>query len=121
MPLPKLGQLLYPYLGLRGQSHLSEIVERAKARRQRLGSTLFSACVGFFLPMGMLVLLAAPFFVFIPRRLLWLRHDIEMVTFLAIVFLTLGRWRAFSAARAPVARLPDRCIITSGKGLARDR
>ena len=99
MPLPKLGQLLYPYLGLRGQGHLSEIVEPAKARRQRLGSTLFSACVGFFLPMGMLVLLAAPFFVFIPRRLLWLRHDIEMVTFLAIVFLTLTGWRMWQRKR----------------------
>jgi len=48
--------------------------------------------VGFFLAMGMLVLLATPFFVFIPRRLLWLRHDIEMITFLAIVFLTLAGW-----------------------------
>jgi hypothetical protein len=49
--------------------------------------------------MGMLVLLAAPFFVFIPRRLLWLRHDIEMVTFLAIVFLTLTGWRMWRRKR----------------------
>jgi hypothetical protein len=48
---------------------LSEIVEQAKARRQRLGKHIFSAGVGFFLAMGMLVLLAAPFFVFIPKRL----------------------------------------------------
>jgi hypothetical protein len=71
---------------------LSEIVEQAKAPRQRLGSTFFAACVGFFLPMGILVLLAVPFFVFLPRRLLWLRHEIEMVTFLAIIFLTLAAW-----------------------------
>ena len=71
---------------------MSEIVEQAKARRQPLGSIFFSACVGFFLAMGMPVLLAVPFFVFLPRRLLWLRHDIEMVMFLAIVFLTLAGW-----------------------------
>ena len=78
---------------------MSEIVEQAKARRQRFGSIFFSACVGFFLAMGMPVLLAVPFFVFLPRRLLWLRHDIEMVTFLAIVFLTLTGWRMWQRKR----------------------
>ena len=72
---------------------MSEIVEQAKARRQRLGSTFFAACVGFFLPMSMLVVVAAPFFVFLPRRLLWLRHDIEMVTFLVVAVLGLAGWR----------------------------
>jgi hypothetical protein len=95
----QVGSTFVPLSRVEGQSHLSEIVEQAEARRQRLGSTFFSACVGFFLPVGMLVLLAAPFFVFIPRRLLWLRHDIEMVTFLAIVFLTLTGWRMWRRKR----------------------
>jgi len=85
---------------------LSEIVEQAKARRQRLASTFFAACVGYFLAMGMLVVVAAPFFVFLPRRLLWLRHDIEMVTFLAVGILALAGWWMWRRKRG-VGRLSD--------------
>jgi hypothetical protein len=83
---------------------LSEIVEQAKARRQGLASTFFAARVGYFLAMGMLVVVAAPFFVFLPRRLLWLRHDIEMGTFLAVAILMLAGWWMWRRKRSSMVR-----------------